>query len=111
MKNDNESYAKIFKALSDEKRLCILQFLRDGEKCACVLSDLIEMKQSALSYQMKVLCESGLVNSRQEGKWMYYSLSETGGKRAAELLIMLTTKNNLQNSNKVYLENLETPSM
>ena len=59
----------IFKALCDEKRLSILELLKGGEKCACVLMEELNIAQSALSYHMKILCESGIVTSRQEGKW------------------------------------------
>lgn len=83
--------AKVFKALCDPKRLAILELLRGGEKCACVLMDKMNMGQSAVSYHMKVLCESNIVSSRQEGKWTHYRLSETGSKAAAELLLELTT--------------------
>ena len=58
----------IFKALCDEKRLSILELLKGGEKCACVLMEELNIAQSALSYHMKILCESGIVTSRQEGK-------------------------------------------
>src|SRR5699024_4773001 len=74
--------AQIFKALADEKRLRILAHLKNGEKCACVLIDYMDMGQSALSYHMKILCESGIVSSRQEGKWTHYSLDEEGIKYA-----------------------------
>ena len=63
--------ARIFKALSDPKRLAILELLRSGEKCACVLMDQLDLGQSAVSYHMKILCQSGLVDSRQEGKWTH----------------------------------------
>ena len=56
--------ARIFKALSDPKRLAILELLRSGEKCACVLMDQLDLGQSAVSYHMKILCQSGLVDSR-----------------------------------------------
>ena len=49
----------IFKALCDEKRLSILELLKGGEKCACVLMEELNIAQSALSYHMKILCESG----------------------------------------------------
>lgn len=65
----------IFKALCDEKRLSILELLKGGEKCACVLMEELNIAQSALSYHMKILCESGIVTSRQEGKWTHYTLS------------------------------------
>ena len=83
--------AKIFKALCDPKRLAILEQLRSGEKCACVLQEPMDLTQSGLSYHMKILCDSGLVVSRQEGKWTHYCLSETGRDEAVKLLLFLTT--------------------
>ena len=81
-------------ALCDEKRLAILARLRSGEKCACVLQDQdLGLTQSGLSYHMKILCESGLVESRQEGKWTHYRLSESGRRRALALLEQLTAPN------------------
>lgn len=87
----HQKNAKVFKALCDEKRLAILELLRTGEKCACVLIEQMDIGQSSLSYHMKILCESGIVQSRQEGKWTHYKLSESGSKFATELLIQLTT--------------------
>ena len=83
--------AKVFKALCDPKRLAILEQLRSGEKCACVLQEPLELTQSGLSYHMKILCDSGLVVSRQEGKWTHYRLSASGRDYAVELLKELTT--------------------
>ena len=91
LENINEKNSLVFKALCDEKRLAILELLRSGEKCACVLIDKMEIGQSTLSYHMKILCESGIVESRQEGKWTHYRISQSGSKYAAELLIQLTT--------------------
>lgn len=91
MESEHEKNAKVFKAFCDEKRLAILELLRSGEKCACVLIDQMDVGQSSLSYHMKILCESGIVESRQEGKWTHYRLSESGSKYAAELLVRLTT--------------------
>lgn len=93
MEGTHEKNAIVFKALCDEKRLAILELLRGGEKCACVLIEQMDIGQSSLSYHMKILCESGIVESRQEGKWTHYKLSESGSKYAAELLIQLTTPN------------------
>ena len=87
----HQKNATVFKALCDEKRLAILELLRTGEKCACVLIEQMDIGQSSLSYHMKILCESGIVQSRQEGKWTHYKLSESGSKFATELLIQLTT--------------------
>ena len=86
-----EDHAKVFKAFCDEKRLRILELLRDGEKCACKLLEYLDMGQSALSYHMKILVESGVVESRQEGKWTHYKISENGSAYAGILLKELTT--------------------
>ena len=88
-----EKNAKVFKAFCDEKRLAVLELLRSGEKCACVLIDRMEIGQSSLSYHMKILCESGVVESRQEGKWTYYKISEQGSREAMLLLKAITTSN------------------
>lgn len=89
--------AKVFKALCDPKRLAILEQLRSGEKCACALQEPMDLTQSGLSYHMKILCDSGLVVSRQEGKWTHYRLSEAGRDAAVKLLLALTTPNTDQN--------------
>ena len=86
-----QEQAKVFKALCDPKRLAILEQLRSGEKCACVLQEPLDLTQSGLSYHMKILCDSGMVVSRQEGKWTHYRLSSSGRDYAIELLKKLTT--------------------
>ena len=86
-----EKNAKVFKAFCDEKRLAILELLRSGEKCACVLLEDLDMGQSGLSYHMKILCESGIVESRQEGKWTHYKISDQGSREALLLLKAITT--------------------
>lgn len=88
-----EKHAKVFKAFCDENRLKILELLRGGEKCACVLLEQLDLGQSGLSYHMKILVESGIVESRQEGKWTHYKISEAGSAYAADLLKQLTTTN------------------
>lgn len=89
----HEQHARVFKALCDEKRLRIIELLRGGEKCACVLLEQLDLGQSGLSYHMKILVESRVVESRQEGKWTHYKISEKGSADAAELLKSLTTPN------------------
>lgn len=78
--------AKVFKAFCDENRLQILDLLSTGEQCACVLLEQLHIGQSGLSYHMKILVEAGIVDSRQEGKWTYYKISEEGSKQAINLL-------------------------
>ncbi len=86
----HERNAKVFKALCDEKRLRILQLLQSGEKCVCLLYDQLGLPQSTLSYHLKILCESGLVAGRQDGKWTHYRIDVKGSKRAETLLRALT---------------------
>ena len=64
-----------FKALSDPLRLQIIELLRAQELCVCDLCDRLNVRQSKLSFHLKTLKEAGLVNSRQEGRWIYYSLN------------------------------------
>lgn len=89
---DYIAHAKVFKAFCDVNRLQILELLRSGEKCACVLLEDLHISQSTLSYHMKILCESGIVTSHIEGKWTHYELSEAGIQYAKALLDVLTTK-------------------
>ncbi len=91
--------AKVFKALCDDKRLRILELLRGGEKCACVLIERLGIGQSALSYHMKILVESGVVESRQDGKWTHYKISGKGSAYAGELLKKLTMPNSVTEGN------------
>lgn len=94
-----EDQAKVFKAFCDERRLRILELLRSGEKCACVLVEQLDMAQSSLSYHMKILCDSGVVDSRQDGKWTHYRISEKGSNFALELLKAITTQNTATDTN------------
>lgn len=85
--------ARIFKAFCDVNRLQILEMLRGGEKCACVLLEHLKISQSTLSYHMKILCDSGIVTGRTEGKWTHYQISEQGSETAKQVLEILTSKN------------------
>ena len=82
--------AMVFRALSDVKRLAIIDLLKNGEKCACVLLEDLDLTQSGLSYHMNILTKSGIVSARQQGKWTYYSISHSGSRKAAKLLLNIT---------------------
>ena len=75
---DSKKMAAIFKAFADENRIQILELLRDGERCACRLLEEMKITQPTLSHHMKILCDSGIVVGRKEGKWMHYSISKDG---------------------------------
>lgn len=68
-------YALFMKALSDEARVKIFHMLSHGELCACDILDEFNITQPTLSYHMKVLSDSGLVNSRRDGVWMKYTIN------------------------------------
>lgn len=93
MDNRHEENARVFKAFCDEKRLMILELLQTGEKCACVLLENLDISQPTLSHHMKILCDSGIVTGRREGKWTRYSLSAEGASTAQDLLARLTAIN------------------
>lgn len=98
MNDDYTRQAKVMKAFCDENRLRILACLRGGETCACNLLEHLEIGQPALSYHMKILVESGVVESRECGKWTHYRLSESGSAEAVELLRALLTGGGLESS-------------
>lgn len=68
--------AKILKALSDPKRLQIVDMLSCGELCACQILEAFHVTQPTLSHDMKLLVGAGIVKDRREGKNIYYSLDE-----------------------------------
>ena len=92
MKLNAKGTAVIFKAFCDENRIKILQMLKSGEKCACRLLEEMNIAQPTLSHHMKILCDSGIVKDRKDGKWTYYSISETGVAAARQYLDLLTLK-------------------
>ncbi|KOP27103.1 transcriptional regulator [Hapalosiphon sp. MRB220] len=64
-----------FHALSEPLRIKVLELLRQRELCVCDLCDALGVSQSKLSFHLKTLKEADLVLSRQEGRWIYYSLN------------------------------------
>lgn len=68
--------ADFFKILGDPTRIKILYALSVNEMCVCDLSNLLNMNQSAISHQLRVLRSAKLVKNRKEGKVVYYSLDD-----------------------------------
>ncbi|MBW4538784.1 MAG: metalloregulator ArsR/SmtB family transcription factor [Myxacorys chilensis ATA2-1-KO14] len=64
-----------FHALSDPLRIQVIELLRDRELCVCDLCEAIGATQSKLSFHLKTLKEAQLVQTRQEGRWIYYRLN------------------------------------
>lgn len=68
--------AELFKVFGDSTRIRILFVLFEAEVCVCDLAQALNMTQSAISHQLKILKQSKLVKSRREGKSVFYSLAD-----------------------------------
>lgn len=64
-----------FKALSDPLRLQVIELLREQEMCVCDLTQQLQVSQSKLSFHLKALRDAGLIRSRRQERWIYYSLN------------------------------------
>ncbi len=74
---------RVTKALADETRVRMLLALQDGELCVCQITELFALAPSTISKHLSILYQAGLVNSRKEGRWMYYELPKKNGPAAA----------------------------
>ena len=68
--------AELFKIFGDATRIRILFVLFEEEVCVCDLAETLNMTQSAISHQLRILKQSRLVKSRREGKSIFYSLAD-----------------------------------
>lgn len=68
--------AAFFKVVGDESRMKIICTISDGEICVNDIADKIEMTKSAVSHQLKLLKDEGLVKARRDGKNIFYSLDD-----------------------------------
>ncbi|MEM7819953.1 MAG: metalloregulator ArsR/SmtB family transcription factor [Candidatus Aenigmatarchaeota archaeon] len=73
--NEKETI-KILKALADETRLKIVEFLLDGEKCVCEIFPHVRRTQSTTSIQLSKLESAGIVESRRKGKRVFYKIKD-----------------------------------
>ncbi|NLW33048.1 MAG: winged helix-turn-helix transcriptional regulator [Fibrobacter sp.] len=71
-----EHYVTVTKALSDSNRVRALCALRKGELCLCQIIELLGLAPSTISKHMSILKQAGLVNSRKDGRWVYYRLAD-----------------------------------
>jgi ArsR family transcriptional regulator len=71
---DLDQVRQLFKALADPVRLEVVQALGRGERCVCELSQGLGLAQSRLSFHLKVMREAGLIEAREQGRWVYYRL-------------------------------------
>ncbi len=81
-----KEFSAIFKALSDETRLHIIDMLSCAEMSACDILSNFTLSQSTLSYHMKILIEAGIVCARREGLWTKYSICDETFQRIMDFL-------------------------
>jgi ArsR family transcriptional regulator len=78
MPSEEELYdiAELFKVFGDSTRIRILYVLFESEACVCDIANALNMQQSAISHQLRILKQSRLVTSRRDGKSVIYSLAD-----------------------------------
>lgn len=88
MEQDNiEKLANYSLCLANARRVEIIMLLMEGEKCACELGRRLKITQPSISRHMTVMCDSGLVTGRKQGRWMLYSLNREAYKDLLRLLV------------------------
>ena len=78
--------AAIFHALSDPIRINVVTLLLGGERCVCELMEDLDMAQSRLSWHLKTLADAGIITSRREGRWNYYTLDQDALTEAHDII-------------------------
>lgn len=91
MKNQTGSYremAQLFRLLSHPARLCILDAMRRREEvCVCHLQTVLKQRQPYISQQLRALKDAGVVDSRREGLYIYYRLSNPRVVQALDVML------------------------
>ena len=87
--------AELFKVFGDSTRIKILWALDEDEMCVCDIAYLLNMTQSAISHQLRVLKQAHLVKNRREGKVVYYSLADEHVKLILDQGLIHTTEDNV----------------
>ena len=73
-----KEFMGVAKALADDNRTRALMCLRDGELCVCQIIELLQLAPSTVSKHLDILHRAGLIESRKEGRWIYYRLAGRG---------------------------------
>lgn len=87
---DVRPLTRLFRALGDETRRRIVALLSHGELCVCHLESALDLNQSTASRHLGILKSAGIVDSRREGTWVYYSIIEQDHATVAKALEVLT---------------------
>ena len=82
----------VIKALADENRVRILMALSPKELCVCQVVELLGLAPSTVSKHMAILKQAGLVDSRKEGRWMFYRRAEEDASIEAREMTALVSR-------------------
>jgi ArsR family transcriptional regulator len=94
-----KSFAAVFKALSDDSRLRIINLLfHSGELCVCDIEEVMGFTQTKVSRHLAYLRKAGLVDDRKKGLWTLYSIAKARNDEQRKILDFLS---NILNSNEV----------
>lgn len=88
-----ERLSEVFKVFGDNTRIRILWTLFDEEKCVFDIAQQIDMSQSAISHQLRILKQARLVKSRRDGKNTFYSIDDNHVKRIIEQVMIHIQEN------------------
>ncbi|NIA20646.1 MAG: metalloregulator ArsR/SmtB family transcription factor [Anaerolineaceae bacterium] len=82
-------FMAVAKALADENRVRVLMFLRGQELCVCQIIEMLHLAPSSVSKHMSILKAARLVDSRKEGRWIYYRRADKAPPRVGKALAWL----------------------
>src|SRR5580765_4932188 len=85
-------FMTVTKALADENRVRMLLALQGGELCVCQITEMFGLAASTISNHLSILYQAGLVDSRKDGRWIYYSLPAKGTSTPAREAIRLVAR-------------------
>lgn len=105
--SQTEQYVELFKALSDETRLRLIVLLYRRELCVCQIETALGISQTKASRHLSILRRAGLLKSRREGLWVYYTLKDPG-KVEANLFESLSETLDTELSNMVEQAKMKT---
>ncbi len=83
--------AELFKLLSVDKRIEIIEHLKKGDKCVNALAERLGITQSAISQHLRVLKAAGLVKDERKGYWIHYSLNRQALEKCRQRLNKICT--------------------
>jgi ArsR family transcriptional regulator, arsenate/arsenite/antimonite-responsive transcriptional repressor len=105
-----EKIVEILKAVSDPTRLRILLSLYDKELCVCQIVALIELAPSTISKHISILKHAGLIESRKDGRWVYYCLNKKSGNiinnRLTDMLNSMLAYDEAINRDRIKLDKI-----